>query len=159
MIIGAIEHGCLNDLKKYLPQSTHPHSIKTDDFNYLFYAAKIGNFEISKYLYDSGFRLSERWVLSECKIDKIESVYNLIRDLTGKAPDKGNILMRIIEPNKIEANPKRVEVALSLLKSGFIDHKMFDESLKSLTSRSQKNAVLLKSLIREFNINNILDEN
>ena len=174
IINGCIENDSADGLKYYLsnfrskffiPQSQD--SLKKDFPNLLTDSISKLKPECAKYLHEIGFQIVrqsdiDRILLSECKIQKIQDVYELLISLGYNLPEdiKEKIIKRVLEPYKIEANNKRIDVALRLLNTGFVTEEQFEAVLNKIISetKNKKFESNIKIFVRDFRLKKLFNE-
>lgn len=122
-----------------------------------------GSKQCSEYfLGEESLTCNPNFILLECKFDKIIVVYELLKKLMDKYPDKfiGNerkmplnkvtLVKRLIDPSKLKVNKKRVDYLLDNMV--FFESENINIAIKSLYGDKPQKYSKLKSLIREIKL-------
>jgi hypothetical protein len=161
-IVGSIESDNIECFKHYI---TAYIKVKGEDrfvTEFLDFTIEKNSVKCFKHLHEIGYKTvgQDRILLSRCKINLIEDIYNLLKShgYEFSVNIKFNILKRILEPYKIEDNRERIDVAWNYIQSGFIEKEVFDSYIAFITSNTKeskyKNTVI--GFIREYKLNQIL---
>jgi len=170
MINGCIENDSVEGLRFYLtifrsnffmPQDID--SLKKEYPNLLSDSISKYKVECANYLHSLGFTTNPYNVLlRECKIQKVQEVYNLLIELGYEMSDDivDKISLRILEPYKIDVDKSRIDTALNLISSGFISEERFEIVLNKLIkdTTNKKFESNIKIFVRDFRLKKILNE-
>lgn len=162
LVIGAITHGNYANFVHYI--SIYPKDIlekkKKSSYNdnFLYYSLIRSKLDISKYLKDIGFETSITYVLHDTKIDDIESVYKTLIELNYDVSlvSKQNLIIRILDHTKLEANKNRVDVFFKYVDSGFFTSEDVKNAIEYLIKQDKVKHVAIKGVIREYQLNKLL---
>ena len=162
LIIGTITHGNYDDFVHYI--SIYPKDIlekkKKSSYsdNYLYYSLLRSKLDISKYLKELGFETSITHLLHNTKVSEIESVYSTLIDLGYDINliSKQNIIVRILDHTKLEANRNRIDVFFKYVDSGFFTNEDVKNAIDYLIKEDKAKHVAIKGIIREYQLNKLL---
>lgn len=170
MINGCIENDSAEGLRFYLTtfrsnffMPKDMDSLKKEFPNLLSDSVSKFKPKCSNYLHSLGFTTNPYNVLlKECKIQKVQEVYNLLTDLGYEMEDDivDKISLRILEPYKIDADKSRIDIALNLISSGFISEERFEIVLNKLIldTKNKKFESNIKIFVRDFRLKKLLNE-
>lgn len=163
LIIGAITHGNYNDLvyyiNKYPSDDLEKLKLKNSfNINFLFHSLLKYQYEISKYLIEMGFIITNiPNLLNSTKIIDIESVYNNLLKLGYDVErHKQSIIIRILDHTKLAANKERINLFHKYVESGFFSSKDISKAMDYLIKEDKIKNSLVRQVIREYQLNKIL---
>lgn len=96
----------------------------------MFFAYKSVSKDVVEFLISEGVKCNYASCIYECKYNMIEDVYNYINEMIDKhGPltnntlhlNKGMVIRRLIEPDKVSVNKDRVSYTIDLIRKGFLD--------------------------------------
>ena len=163
LILGSIESNRVDELKHYI--SIYPKDLiekhKNGHSEFLENALVKARNECAEFLIESGFTVrNPEFIILDTKIENLPFAMKNMENLGFHFRDdfKSALVRRILEPYKVLDNPKRVDIALEYLKSGFFTESQFEEGLNKIekSNKGKRFEHVVKSYIREYKLNKIL---
>jgi hypothetical protein len=163
LILGTIESNRVDELKHYI--SVYPKDLlqkhKNNHSDFLESALVKARNECAKFLIEFGFIVrNPEFIILDTKIENLPFAMKNMESLGFHFRDefKSSLVLRILEPYKVLDNPKRIDIALEYLESGFFTECQFEEGLDKIekANKGKRFERVVKSYIREYKLNKIL---
>jgi len=164
LILGSIESNRVDELMHYI--SVYPKDLiekhhKNGHSAFLENALLKARNECAKFLIESGFIVrNPEFIILDTKIENLEFAMKNMESLGFHFREefKSGLVRRILEPYKVLDNPRRVNIALEYLESGFFTEIQFEEALDKIfkSSKGKRFENVVRSYIREYKLNKIL---
>lgn len=121
-------------------------------------AIKNNSKECAEYLLSTDVEVANTtYLLKDCKYEKMIEVYHFLEYLVSKYPksfkyelDKKILIKRLIEPYKIDSNPKRLDFLLDNL--DFFGVKNLEAVMEEVYTEKPEKKAKLSSVIREIKL-------
>lgn len=166
-LYNALESNVYNNDLESLKENLSYHnknSYKAEEklINILISSIRSGSKECAEYLLSIGVTISNTsrytaiMILADCKYDRIIEVYNLLEYLRNKhlipfeEINKKNLVMRLIDPSKIDDNRKRVDYLLE--NSEFFGMENIERAIEEIYTDKPEKKARLSSIIREIKL-------
>jgi hypothetical protein len=110
--------------------------------------------QCTDFLFDKDIKIHFDLILLDCKWNKIQEVYLFCQQFSNEKGikfyfDKERVIRRLLNPDKVENNPLRVEYLHTLIKNNFVSSKETKEIINEFYVSEVKKANI-KQLLREI---------